>query len=119
MTRPMPSVEDLARHRTIDLTTIGRRSGRPSRIEIWWFRVDGRFVITGTPGPRDWYANVLANPEVIVHVSGQDIPARAVPVRDLPTRAGVFDDPTTRWYSTQSERQRLIDQAPMVEIVFD
>ncbi|MGH8951297.1 MAG: nitroreductase family deazaflavin-dependent oxidoreductase [Acidimicrobiia bacterium] len=113
----MPSLEDLARHRTIDLTTIGRRSGRPSRIEIWWFQVDGRFVITGTPGPRDWYANVLATPEVTVHVAGQDLPARAVPIHDPTARASVFDAPTTSWYSSQSQRQRLIDEAPMVEIV--
>lgn len=119
MTRQMPSLDDLARHRTIDLTTIGRRSGRPSRIEIWWFQVDSRFVITGTPGPRDWYANVLANPEVTVHVAGRDFPARAIPIRDPATRAGVFDASTTRWYSTQTQRQRLIEEAPMVEIIFD
>ena len=46
-------VDHLASHRTIDLTTFGRRSGLPRRIEIWWFQVDDRFVITGTPGRRD------------------------------------------------------------------
>jgi hypothetical protein len=76
-------------------------------------------VITGTPGPRDWYANVLANPDVIVHVAGRDLPARALPIRDPATRATVFDAPSTRWYSTQSERQRLIDESPMVEIIFN
>ncbi len=111
--------EELARHLTIDLTTIGRRSGKPSRIEIWWFHVDGRFVITGTPGARDWYANVLANPNVIVHVDGHDLPARADPVRDPVFRAKVFDNPSTRWYSTQAQRQRLIDESPMVEIVLE
>jgi len=80
MTRQMPSVDDLARQRTIDLTTVGRRSGKPNRIEIWWFEVEGRLVITGTPGPRDWYANVLANPEVTVHVAGSELPARAIPI---------------------------------------
>lgn len=117
--RPPPSVDELARHRTIDLTTIGRRSGRPSRIEIWWFRVGDRFVITGTPGPRDWYANVLANPRVTIHVAGSDLPARAVPIRDPATRARVFDAPDTRWYSTQAQRQLLVDEAPMVEIAFE
>lgn len=119
MSRHPHSPDELARHQTIDLTTIGRRSGRPSRIEIWWFRVDGRFVITGTPGPRDWYANVLANPEVTVHVAGSDLPARAVPIQDPAARAAVFDAPDTRWYSTQAQRQHLIDEAPMVEIMLD
>ncbi len=113
-----PPTEELARHRTIELTTTGRRSGESSRIEIWWFHVDGRFVITGTPGARDWFANVLADPEVTVHVAGHDISARAYPIDDSETRASVFDSPHTRWYSTQSQRQRLIDDAPMIEIVF-
>lgn len=114
----IPPTEELAQHQTIDLTTTGRRSGKPSRIEIWWFHVDGRFVITGTPGVRDWFANVLANPEVTVHVGGHDISARAHPINDPETRATVFDSPHTRWYSTQTQRQRLIDHAPMIEIVF-
>jgi deazaflavin-dependent oxidoreductase (nitroreductase family) len=116
---PRPSDRELARHRTIDLTTIGRRSGRPSRIEIWWFHVDGRFVITGTPGRRDWYANVLANPRVVVHVAGLDLPAEARPVRDEEKRAVVFDAPSTRWYATQAQKMRLIEGSPMIEIVFD
>jgi deazaflavin-dependent oxidoreductase (nitroreductase family) len=114
-----PSVEELARHLTVDLTTTGRRSGRPRRIEIWWFHVGERFYITGTPGPRDWYANILADPKVMVHAGGRDLEGLAYPVLDPATRADVFDHPKTRWYSTQAERQRLIDEAPMVEIVLD
>lgn len=110
--------EVLADHLTIELTTFGRRSGRPRRIEIWWFNVDGRFVITGTPGKRDWYANVLANPEVIVHVAGADLSARARPVSDPAARARVFDNPNAGWYSSQAQRQRLIDESPMIEVDF-
>ena len=67
---------------TIDLSTVGRRSGRWSRIEIWWFFIDDRFVITGTPGPRDWYADVLADPSVIVHANGSALRGIAVPIVD-------------------------------------
>jgi len=112
-----PSVEDLASHLTVDLTTTGRRSGRPSRIEIWWFHVAGRFYITGTPGPRDWYANIVTDPRVVIHVAGRDLEGLAYPVLDPATRADVFDHAKARWYSTQAERQRLHDEAPMVEIV--
>jgi deazaflavin-dependent oxidoreductase (nitroreductase family) len=94
-------IDALASHRTIDLTTIGRGSGLPRRIEIWWFQVGDRFFITGTPGARDWYANVLADPGVVIHVAGMDLPARALPVRDPELRALVFDDP------------------PMVEVEFE
>ena len=54
--------EELADDLTIDITTTGRRSGQARRIEIWMLDVDGRFFITGTPGRRDWLANLLADP---------------------------------------------------------
>jgi deazaflavin-dependent oxidoreductase (nitroreductase family) len=112
-----PELTDrLSRTRTIDLTTYGRKSGLPRRIEIWWFHLDGRFVITGTPGRRDWLANIRADPRVIVHGAGLDIPARAAEILDEGFRRFVFTQPHTRWYSTQSELDRLVRHAPMVEI---
>lgn len=78
---------------TCDITTTGRKSGRPSRIEIWYFVVDGQIVISGTPGPRDWYANLLASPELIFHVkegAQADLPARAVPILDPAERARIM-----------------------------
>ncbi|MDH3498580.1 MAG: nitroreductase/quinone reductase family protein [Acidimicrobiia bacterium] len=109
---------ELAATRTVDLTTTGRRSGEPCRIEIWWFHVDGRFIITGTPGPRDWFANVLADPSVVIHVNGDDYPARAVPINDHAFRRSVFTQREISWYRTQSELDALVASAPMIEIMF-
>lgn len=114
--RDADALEALAAHQTIHITTRGRRTGRPRRIEIWWFNVDGRFIITGTPGRRDWLANLRADPELTVHVDGRDIPATATPVSDLQLRRRVFTTPRTRWYRTQAELEELIETAPMVEI---
>lgn len=112
-----PVVDQLASYRTIDLTTMGRRSGRPTRIEIWWFRIDGRFVITGTPGRRDWYANVLADPAVVIHTPLGDHAATAVPVTDVDVRRRVMEDPATRWYRSQEELEHLVEAAPMIEVL--
>ncbi|MFZ0013686.1 MAG: nitroreductase/quinone reductase family protein [Acidimicrobiia bacterium] len=109
-------LDHLASHQTIELTTTGRRTGKPRRIEIWWFRVDGRFVVTGTPGRRDWLANVLADPRVIVHVDGLDIGARAVVIDDEELRRRFFTRPATSWYAEQAGLDRLVETAPMVEV---
>ena len=106
----------LAAQRTIDLTTIGRRTGVPSRIEIWWFHVDDRFIITGTPGKRDWLANVLENPAVVVHTFSGDFPGRAELVTDDQFRRRVFTDPDIGWYRTQAELDQLVATAPMIEV---
>jgi len=112
------NLDKLAAQLTIDLTTYGRSSGNPRRIEIWWFRVDGRFVITGTPGTRDWMANIRSNPQIIVHAGGLNIEATAVVIEDEVFRRTVFSQPQTRWYSTQAELDRLVETAPMIEVVF-
>ncbi len=110
---------ELARYRTIDFTTTGRRSGRPARIEIWWFHVDDRFIITGTPGRRDWLANVKADPCGIVQGPLGDHPGTAVEITDPDFRRRVFTDPEIGWYRTQSELERLVAEAPMIEIVLE
>lgn len=109
-------IDRLAQIRTIDLTTMGRTSGEPSRIEIWWFRVDDRFVITGTPGRRDWLANVRAEPRVTIHVDGLDLDATATEIGDRELRRRVFTHPDTSWYMTQVELEALVTDAPMIEI---
>jgi len=113
-----PDHETLARHQTIHITTIGRRSGRPRRVEIWWFRVDGRFVITGTAGRRDWLANLVADPRLIVHIAGHDIEATATRIADVSFRRKVFTRPQTSWYTSRAELDHLVATAPMVEIHF-
>lgn len=105
--------------RTIDLTTTGRRSGRPATIEIWWFNIDGRWMISGTPGPRDWYANILSDPRVVIRFAGRELAAQAVPVTDLALRRRFFTDPQVGWYRSQSHLDRLVERAPMIEIVLD
>ncbi|HJR87163.1 MAG TPA: nitroreductase/quinone reductase family protein [Acidimicrobiia bacterium] len=109
----------MASQRTVDLTTIGRQSGRPRRIEIWWFWFEGRFIITGTPGRRDWLANIRANPAVTIHTRMGELAGIAHEVRDLAYRRRFFQADETRWYSTQSGLDSLVAEAPMVEIVLD
>ena len=41
----------LEKERTIDITTTGRKTGQPRRIEIWFHNLDGDLYITGLPRP--------------------------------------------------------------------
>ena len=41
----------LANDRVIDITTTGRQSGQPRRLEIWFHNVDGRLYITRNAVP--------------------------------------------------------------------
>lgn len=111
----------LARDLTIDITTVGRRSGRPRTVEIWFLAVDDRIFITGTPGPRDWYANLLADDSLTFHLKESvraDLEATARPVDDEATRRFVFEHPSARWYRDQTDLDDLVTNAPMVEVTF-
>lgn len=79
--------------RTIDITTTGAKTGRPRRIEIWFYRVDGKIYLTTQPAVRSWYANLLASPRFTFHLKHgvtADLPARAEPVVDPADRRRVF-----------------------------
>ena len=78
-----------ARQRTVDVTTIGRRSGRPHRFETWFYRADDRIFLSGLPGRRDWYANLQADPRLVFHLKHG---VRA----DLPASARIVTDPAER-----------------------
>lgn len=83
----------LATDRVIDITTIGRQSGSPRRIETWFHRVGDDVILTGSPGRRDWYANLLANPEFTFHLKQSaraDLTARAEPITVPDERRGVL-----------------------------
>jgi deazaflavin-dependent oxidoreductase (nitroreductase family) len=111
-------VRALERQRTVEITTIGRRSGRASRIETWRYRAAGRFWLTGSPGSRDWYANVLAHPEFTLHLTGADLPVRGRPVTDPEERARVLGEivPTLDWADSL---ESWLAGSPLVEIELD
>ena len=62
----------LSRGHTIDITTIGRRTGEPRRIEIVFHNFDGRLYISGTPSDRKraWLLNLEADPHFTFHLKG-------------------------------------------------
>jgi deazaflavin-dependent oxidoreductase (nitroreductase family) len=78
----------------IDITTIGRKTGKPRRLEIWFHNLNGQLYITGSPGKkRDWLANMIANPKFTFHMKQSlqaDIPARATPIFDEPSRRDIL-----------------------------
>jgi deazaflavin-dependent oxidoreductase (nitroreductase family) len=117
----------LATDRVIDITTTGRRSGEPRRIEIWFHRVSGGYYITGTPGrPRSWYANLLAYPQFTFHLKESataDLPATARPVTDTAEREKVLANilaPLPQFTSAPGQEAAVwVASSPLVEVIFD
>jgi hypothetical protein len=111
-------LEALRRDRTIDITTTGARSGRSQRIEIWAWKLDGKIYLTGSPGRRDWYANLKANPEFTYHLKQSavaDLPARARPIEDPAEKRAVLE-PLLSDYGRPHYLDGWLERSPLVEV---
>lgn len=67
------------------LTTVGRASGRPHTIEIW-FAFDGEgtvYLLSGGGERSDWVRNLKEEPEVRISVGDHELVGRGRVVEDL------------------------------------
>ncbi len=112
----------LAKDRVIDMTTIGRTSGQPRRLETWFHNIDGTVYLTGTPGKRDWYANMVANPQFTFHLKESvqaDLAATAHPVTDPAVRRAVMVQVLARVGRPASDIDAWVANSPLVAVTFD
>ena len=105
----------------IDITTKGRKTGQPRHKEIWFHYLgEGEVYITGSPGKRGWYANMLAEPEFTFHLKRSvraDLNARATAVTDLQERQDVLDRIEAK-RGRNMNAQDWVDRSPLVKVEF-
>jgi hypothetical protein len=111
----------LSRGHRIDITTTGRHTGRPRRIELVFHAIDGRILISGRPGwPRDWIANLHTDPRMTFHLKGPlaaaDLPARGRVITDRAEREAVLPPIAAGW---GYDLGLMVESAPLIEVTFD
>ncbi|MET1232169.1 MAG: nitroreductase/quinone reductase family protein, partial [Candidatus Limnocylindrales bacterium] len=104
----------------IDITTTGRRTGLPRRIEIVFHNIGGRLYISGLPRRRKraWIANLEANAALIVHLKWSvqaDLPARARVITDETERRQVLTVVARAWRRTDVDA--MVAWSPLIEVV--
>lgn len=106
-----------------DITTIGRKSGQPRRIEVYFHQFDGSYYLTGRPGfKRDWVANILANPRFTLHLKrgiSADVAVIGEPEPDREARAAIIYRALTESWGTEPAKarevlDRYVDTAPFI-----
>jgi len=113
----------LSRGGLIDISTTGRRTGEPRRIEIVFHNIDGRLIITGQPRrqKRAWILNLEADARMTFHIKG-------ALTADLPATARIITDPTERrataaWVVKNAWQNQDVDAmtaySPMIEVTLD
>ncbi len=112
----------LSRGHVIDITTTGRQSGRPRRIEVVFHSFDGRLYISGMPSKqrRSWIANLEADPVLTFHLKGPvvaDLPARARILVDPAERETVLRQVAQAWRRTDLDT--MVRWSPLIEVEID
>jgi deazaflavin-dependent oxidoreductase (nitroreductase family) len=112
----------LRQGQVIDITTTGRKTGQPRRIEIVFHVFGGRIYISGMPRAdreRAWLKNLRTDRRMTFHLKNG-------PVADLAATARVIDDPVERhevipliarvWRRDPVEMEA---HSPLIEVLVD
>jgi deazaflavin-dependent oxidoreductase (nitroreductase family) len=106
---------------TIDITTTGRRSGLPRRIEIVFHSFDGHLYISGMPNRRTraWLHNLRANPRFTFHLKQllqADLPATAREITDPAERREVLTKVARVW---RQDVEAMVRFSPLIEATIE
>jgi deazaflavin-dependent oxidoreductase (nitroreductase family) len=108
--------------RAIDITTTGRKSGSPRRIEIEFYNLEGRvYLWSRTATFRNWFANLRAHPEFIFHLKGSvqlDLPARAALITDRAERRNILSK-LIQMSKSDADLEALVEAGPLVEVTME
>ena len=112
----------LSRGHVVDMTTMGRKSGLPRRVEVVFHNIDGRLYGSGMPFARrrSWLANLEANPRFTFHLKGAvraDLPARARIITDPDERRTVLAVIAQNW--KRKDVDRMVRESPLIEVTID
>jgi hypothetical protein len=130
----MPTVDETAardeairrvlRHgHTIDITTTGRVTGEPRRIEIVYHSFGGRIYISGIPNPRHeraWLLNLRADPRLTFHLKAlvqADLPGTAREITDPAERRPILELVAKAWRRTDVDT--MVAHSPLIEVTLD
>jgi deazaflavin-dependent oxidoreductase (nitroreductase family) len=114
------AIHRVLRHgHTIDITTTGRRSGEPRRIEMMFHSFDGHLYISGMPRAghtRAWLRNMRANPDFTFHLKQllqADLPATAREITEPAERRAVIEKVARVW---NRDPEEMFEHSPLVEV---
>jgi len=128
MTSPTPIQLDpdvlraLGHAQTIDITTTGRVTGEPRRVEIVFFNFGGRLYISGMPRAdrtRRWLLNLREDPRLTFHLKGSvqaDLPATAREITDPAERREVLEKVARLW---RRDTDEMVAHSPLIEVAIE
>ena len=116
------AIRRVLRHgQTIDITTTGRHTGVPRRLEISLHSFGGHLYISGMPSHRTraWLHNLRADARMTVHLKQllqADLPATAREITDEAERRAVLEKVARVW---RREVEPMVRFSPLIEVAIE
>jgi deazaflavin-dependent oxidoreductase (nitroreductase family) len=115
-------ITGLGRNGVFDITTTGRKTGRPRRLEIVYHVIEDRLYVSGIPSParRGWLANLDANPAFTVHLRKPvktDVPATARIIDEEAERRTLLLHIARNW--GRDDIELMVRQSPLIEVTIE
>ena len=83
LTRNDALKDRFSRYREINITVIGRKSGRSISIPVWFALEDDKLYLLPVQGSdTQWYKNVIKNPRIRIDARGAEAEFQAIPITD-------------------------------------
>lgn len=119
MTAGNDVIATLGKMGVFDITTTGRKTGEPRRLEIVYHVIDGRLYVSGIPRPnrRGWLANLDANPALELHFRKPvpaDFAATARVIDSEPERRALLLHIARNW--GREDVELMVRQSPLIEV---
>jgi deazaflavin-dependent oxidoreductase (nitroreductase family) len=105
---------------TVEITTIGAKTGRQRRLEIVLHNFDKHLYLSGVPNParkRGWLANLEANPALTIHLKRPvqaDLAATARVVTDHAERRAILEQVARVW--NRRDLGMMLESSPLIEL---
>jgi deazaflavin-dependent oxidoreductase (nitroreductase family) len=109
---PTPELDALAHGRVLYLTTVGRKTGKPRTIEIWFVISQRRIYLLAEHGLKaQWVHNIQANPGVTIQIDQ----------RRFRARGQILDDARDRqeWQAVTNLSRRKYGWGEGLPVAFD
>jgi deazaflavin-dependent oxidoreductase (nitroreductase family) len=113
----------LTKSGVIDITTTGRRTGEPRRIEIVYHAIGDHIYISGMPRAdrrRRWLTNLEAEPRFTFHLKSgvtADLPATARVITDEAERRAILEHVARAW--NRSDLETMVAHSPLIEVTIE
>ena len=119
---PRAIITGLGKGGVFEITTTGRKTGEPRRLEIVYHVIDNRLYISGIPSPtrRGWIANLDANPALTLHLRKPvkaDVPATARIIDGEAERRILLPHVAANW--GRADIELMVRQSPLIEVTIE